>query len=296
MISSNNTSDTTLAKNATYGIMWFILSLLFDNLNDVIMKYVGQNIGGYQIICFRFLFSTLVLLPFIWCQKLTITRGALCLHFTRGALLFSGISLWIIGLGVVKLTIATSINFIIPVFILILATIFLNEKFSWIKAVATLVGFMGTILVINPTGEDFNISSVTLIFSAFIFATLDIVNKHFIIQESTLNMLFYSGLFVLLFSIIPAMYNWSKPTASDLFFLFLLGIGGNLILYCLLKSFALINISSVASYRYTELIFSGLFGYIIFDEIPNLTIIMGSLIIVLSTLFLMYETLRNKVV
>jgi S-adenosylmethionine uptake transporter len=182
------------------------------------------------------------------------------------------------------------------VFILILATIFLNEKFSRIKAVATLVCFIGTILVINPIGEDFNIYSVTLIVGAFIFSILDIVNKHFIIQESTLNMLFYSGLFVFLFSIIPAMYNWSKPTIHDLFFLFLLGIGGNLILYCLLKSFALINISSVASYRYTELIFSGLFGYIIFDEIPNLTIIMGSLIIVLSTLFLMYESLRNKVV
>jgi S-adenosylmethionine uptake transporter len=98
MISSNNTS------NATYGIMWFILSLLFDNLNDVIMKYVGQNIDPYQIICFRFLFSTLVLLPFVWHQKLTITKSALCLHFTRGVLLFCGISLWIIGLGVVKLT------------------------------------------------------------------------------------------------------------------------------------------------------------------------------------------------
>jgi S-adenosylmethionine uptake transporter len=260
------------------------------------MKYVGQNIGGYQIIFFRFLFGTLVLLPFVWHQKLTITKSALCLHFTRGVLLFCGISLWIIGLGVVKLTIATSINFIIPVFILILATIFLNEKFSRIKAVATLVGFIGTILVINPIGEDFNIYSVTLIVGAFIFAILDIVNKHFIIQESTLNMLFYSGLFVFLFSIIPAMYNWSKPTINDLFFLFLLGIGGNLILYCLLKSFALINISSVASYRYTELIFSGLLGYIIFDEIPNFTIVIGSLIIALSTLFLMYETLRNKVV
>ena len=291
---SNKEALGNVAKNARYGVLWFILSLLFDNLNDVVMKHVSKNIDSFEIIFFRFFFSTFILLPFIWRQQIIVTKKILYLHFTRGALLFSGISLWIVGLGVVKLTIATSINFIIPVFILILATIFLNEKFNWVKVISTIGGFIGTIVVINPTGVGFDISSITLIFSALIFAILDIVNKRFIIEESTLNMLFYSGLFVLLLSIVPTIYSWNTPTVSDLFFLFLLGIGGNLILYCLLKSFALIHISSVAAYRYIELVFSMLLGYIIFDEIPNLTLIIGVVIIVISTLFLMYETLLNK--
>ncbi len=89
-------------------------------------------------------------------------------------------------------------------------------------------------------------------------------------------------------------YNWITPTFNDLFYLFLLGITSNLILYCLLKSFKLIEVSSVAPYRYIELIFSAVLGYIIFDEIPDLTTIIGSAIIIMATVILVYETIIVK--
>ncbi|WP_425362224.1 EamA family transporter [Candidatus Tisiphia endosymbiont of Mystacides longicornis] len=113
-------------------------------------------------------------------------------------------------------------------------------------------------------------------------------------EESTLNMLFYSGFFVMLFSAIPTIYVWSSPTIKDLALLFILGITGNLILYCLLKSFKLVEISSVAPYRYIELTFSAAFGYIIFGEVPHITTIVGAIIIIFSTLLLIYETFLPK--
>ena len=130
--------------------------------------------------------------------------------------------------------------------------------------------------------------------SAILFALLDIINKRFAVQESMISMLFYSSLFVLILSIIPVFYNWITPTFNDLFYLFLLGISSNLILYCLLKSFKLIEVSSVAPYRYIELIFSAGLGYIIFDEIPDLSTIVGSAIIIMATVILVYETIIMK--
>lgn len=276
-----------------YGISWFILSLLLDNINDVIMKYVGNNISSYEIIFFRFLFSVIVLLPFI-IRKKSSSSTIMRIHFIRGFLLFVGIILWCVGLKIVKLTVATSINFIMPIFILVLARVFLKETFNRLKLIATILGFIGTFVVVNPTSVDFNSASVVFILSAIIFALLDIINKRFAIQESMINMLFYSSLFVLIFSIIPVFYNWTTPTFSDLFYLFLLGITSNLILYCLLKSFKLIEVSSVAPYRYIELIFSAGFGYIIFDEMPDLTTIIGSAIIIVATVILVYETIIMK--
>ncbi len=237
-----------------YGIFWFILSLLLDNINDVIMKYVGNNISSYEIIFFRYLFSVIVLLPFILRKKYS-SSTIMRIHFIRGFLLFVGIILWCVGLKVVKLTVVTSINFIMPIFILILARIFLKESFNRIKLIATMLGFIGTIIVINPNSTDFNLTSLVFLISAILFALLDIINKRFAVQESMISMLFYSSLFVLILSIIPVFYNWITPTFNDLFYLFLLGITSNLILYCLLKSFKLIEVSSVAPYRYIELIF-----------------------------------------
>ncbi|RST67793.1 DMT family transporter [Candidatus Aquarickettsia rohweri] len=276
-----------------YGIFWFILSLLLDNINDVIMKYVGNNISSYEIIFFRYLFSVIVLLPFILRKKYS-SSTIMRIHFIRGFLLFVGIILWCVGLKVVKLTVVTSINFIMPIFILILARIFLKESFNRIKLIATMLGFIGTIIVINPNSTDFNLTSLVFLISAILFALLDIINKRFAVQESMISMLFYSSLFVLILSIIPVFYNWITPTFNDLFYLFLLGITSNLILYCLLKSFKLIEVSSVAPYRYIELIFSAVLGYIIFDEIPDLTTIIGSAIIIMATVILVYETIIVK--
>ncbi|MSO13306.1 DMT family transporter [Rickettsiales endosymbiont of Trichoplax sp. H2] len=276
-----------------YGIFWFILSLLLDNINDVIMKYVGNNISSYEIIFFRYLFSVIVLLPFILRKKYS-SSTIMRIHFIRGFLLFVGIILWCVGLKVVKLTVATSINFIMPIFILILARIFLKESFNRIKLIATMLGFIGTIIVINPNSTDFNLTSLVFLISAILFALLDIINKRFAVQESMISMLFYSSLFVLILSIIHVFYNWITPTFNDLFYLFLLGITSNLILYCLLKSFKLIEVSSVAPYRYIELIFSAVLGYIIFDEIPDLTTIIGSAIIIMATVILVYETIIIK--
>ncbi|NRB11407.1 MAG: DMT family transporter [Rickettsiaceae bacterium] len=291
-MTNSNSHSTTKAV----GVLWFILSLLIDNVNDVIMKYVGENISSYEIIFFRFFFSVLTLIPFVLYKKEPLTKYMLKIHILRGFLLFGGIVLWCVGLGIVDITIATAINFMMPIFIIILARIFLNETLGIIKGIATIGGFIGTIVVMNPANIDFNILSIILIISALMFATLDVMNKKFVVKESMINMLFYSNFFVMILSIAPAIYFWTPPKILDISLLFILGIAGNLILYCLLKAFTVVAVSAVAPYRYVELAFSAGFGYFIFNEIPKDSTILGAIIIVISTLVLSYEVLFNKLI
>lgn len=277
------------------GALWFIASLLLDNINDVIMKYVGSNISVYEVVFFRFMFSSLVLLPFIVKRDgLQVTRKMLFIHFLRGAILFAGIALWCIGLSVTQISVATAINFIIPIYILVLSTVFLKEKFSVVKSIATFAGFLGTIIVINPTGHDFNTTSLVLIVSALLFAILDVINKWIVHSESSINMMFYSGIVVFALAIFPAYKNWVTPSAEDFVLLLILGCTCNLILYCLLKSFEVMEISAVAPYRYTEIFFSVSMGYLVFGEVPKYTTIAGAVIIISATFLLVYETFSHK--
>lgn len=206
-------------------------------------------------------------------------------HFIRGAILFLGIALWCYGLSCVPIVSATLMTFIIPLFVLMLAPIFLKEKVNKHLIFATIVGFIGALISLNVIKIDFSLTSLALLVSAFLFASLDIINKKFVMQESMLSMLFYSALVTSILGAIPAYLVWQSVGLHDLLILGYLGAGSNIILFCLLKAFARVTASSVAPYRYLELFFSAAIGFIIFSETPNSTMIIGSLLIIPSTIY-----------
>ncbi len=286
------------------GILWFLMSLLVSNINDVISKYLGSNLHPIQITFMRFLFGTLILIPFMaYSGRQSFTTSRPLLHFLRGVFLFGGIALWNYGLTIAPITVVTLISFTIPLFVLILAKLFLKENVGYARSVATLVGFIGVtiVLFLQPSSSTSNIfrglnsQALILLISALLFASLDIINKKYVIKETMLSMLFYSALVTTLLGAFPASKVWVDPTPIQYGLLFALGCGANLILYFLLKAFALVDASGVAPFRYFELVVSALTGFLFFTEIPTFATIIGSAIIIPSTLYIaQYERQRTK--
>ncbi|MFI4983735.1 MAG: DMT family transporter [Rickettsiales bacterium] len=284
------------SRSAKYlvGIGWFVLSLVVSNLNDVTAKYLGSDIHPAQVAFLRFLFGTLSLLPFMFYYGKTAFKTSRPLvHVARGTLLFFGITIWILGLGYIQITAATILTFTIPLFILVLAPIFLNEKVPTRLWGATLIGFAGVLVILNPLHTSFNAISMIMLLSAVMFASLDIINKKFVIQESMLSMLFYSAVVTTILGFYPAYLFWQPITHSQLYLLCALGAGSNLILFFLLKAFSLVNASDVAPYRYLELVISAFFGFIIFAEIPTLETAIGACIIIPTTLYIAYQKVEQ---
>jgi S-adenosylmethionine uptake transporter len=88
--------------------------------------------------------------------------------------------------------------------------------------------------------------------------------------------------------------QWKMPTLGELSLLFLLGTGANLIQVCLFKAFSATEASSLVPFRYTELVFAVLFGYILFSELPVLRTFIGAGIIIASTLYMSYAEMRKR--
>ena len=161
------------------GIGWFILSLISSITNDVISKYLGVRLHSYEIVFFRFFFSSITLVPFIiYYGKNTIKTNNMLVHFLRGILLFLGITGWTYGLTVSNVSIATIISFMVPIFVIILGVFCLQEQIIWQRWVVTLISCLGLIITVNPVSSDFNPEVLVLIFSALLFAFLDIINKN----------------------------------------------------------------------------------------------------------------------
>jgi S-adenosylmethionine uptake transporter len=92
-----------------------------------------------------------------------------------------------------------------------MAVFFLDENIIWQRWAATIIGFVGIIITLYPDSGEFNYSSLIFVLASISFASLDIINKKFVIKESMLSMLFYSALFTTLFAA-PFAYNeWVQP-------------------------------------------------------------------------------------
>ncbi|WP_375329932.1 DMT family transporter [Candidatus Tisiphia endosymbiont of Nemotelus uliginosus] len=276
------------------GIGWFVLSMITSVTNDITAKYLGFRLHSFEVAFFRFLFSALILVPFIFYYgKQTLITNRPFVHIARGVLLFFGMTSWTYGLQLAPVTTATIVSLAIPLFTLVLAVFFLNENIIWQRWAATLFGFTGIVVTLKPNASDFNPQILVFVLAAISFAMLDIINKKFVIKESMISMLFYSALITSLVSIPPSIMYWKTPNISEFILLFILGSGGSLILFFLLKAFALVDATAIAPYRYLELIISASAGYIVFNEIPESSNLYGALIVIPATLFIIYSEKDN---
>lgn len=281
-------------KTYLTGIGWFLLSLVSSSANDVMSKYLGTRLHSFEVAFFRFFFSSIVLLPFVFYYgKNTLKTSRPFVHILRGLLLFFGMTSWTYGLTIAPVTTATVVSFSIPLFTLILAVFFLNENIIWQRWVVTVVGFIGLVVTLKPHAEDFNPEILYFVLAAISFAMLDIINKKFVIKESMISMLFYSAIVTAVVSLPVASQYWLTPSGFELALLFVLGSSGSLILFFLLKAFSMVDATATAPYRYLELVISAIAAYCIFNEFPDKSTLHGAVIIIPATLFIIYSEKKS---
>ncbi len=281
-------------KKSLLAVSWFFVSLLISVTNDVITKFTGFQLGIGQVIFCRFFFSLLVILPVILLKgKNSIGTSNISLQILRGVLLFFGMSSWMYSITIVPIATATIVNFSIPIFVLILARIFLKENVTLSRWIVTLIGFAGIITTLR-LHDCCRFDSMTLLFGAIIFASLDVINKSVVKKESMLAMLFYSALISSLLAMPQAILNWQELSIQHICLFMLLGIGANMILYCLLQAFSYADASALAPYRYLELPISLIVGYLLFNDSPDKYSILGAAMIIPATAFIVYSETQKK--
>ncbi|MGI4775621.1 MAG: DMT family transporter [Janthinobacterium lividum] len=290
---SANSIATDDKNSYIIGVTWFILSLCTSAISDILSKYLGTRLNIYQVVSFRFFFSFLSLLPVIIYNSLygIAPNKPMMVHCYRGALLFIGTICWTYGLTIEQVTTATVVTFTIPVFTLSLGAIFLKEKIAWQKWFCNIIAFLGLLLALQVNSHEFNYKILVFIVAAICFSALDIVNKNFVHEESTINMLFYSALFTAVLSSPFSIYSWVTPHKLEIFLLFSLGVVANMTLFFLLKAFAATNLSNLIPCRYIEFLISSIAAYIFFAEVPAQNIIYSILIIIPPILFISYSRL-----
>lgn len=261
------------------------------------MCHLGNRLHTIEITFFRFFFSFIMLIPFIFFQKkgiLSLKTKAYGHHIARITL--GAIALWLgcISVNHISLSQNTAITFTQPLFFLPLAYVFLKEKIGFNRIFATIIGFMGLLYLVQPWANHFSLWHLIPMLAAFLFAILDVITKKMVTNESTLTLLFYFSLGSTLLTFPFIISTCSPLTFYEVFLLFVLGLGGNMIQICLFLAFSATQASALAPFRYVELVIAILFGYLFFNQLPTIYTFIGSSIIIFSTLYLLYMETKSS--
>lgn len=277
------------------GAFWAVLTCLMSAGNDVFMVLAGDRLDPTQVAFCRCLLNVVWVLPFMFYAGVdSFKTSNPSLHVWRAIVGVAAIASAAYSVKLLNLADVTTLFFTQPLFFLPLAVIFLKEHVHFKRWLAVGIGFLGILIMVRPDAETFKLAALIPIMGAILFAILDILAKKMVARENYMGMLFYFGLGTAAAGLIPAIWVWQWPTAMEWFWLLCLGAGGNLIQLFLFQAFSATSASSLAPFRYVELLFSTTFGYVLFGQTLALKTLWGALFIIAATLYNTYAQKTQK--
>lgn len=288
------------------GIAIMVCGVLPLPAMDAIGKWLAmtETMTPGQVTFYRFFFQFVATAP-----ALIALGGVAALqpkrwwpNLLRGALL-AGASLGIFtAVKYVPLADVIAIFFVEPFILTALSALVLRENVDWLRWLAIAVGFLGAVIVINPSFSRFGMVALLPIVSATLFASYMLLNRALGRLDSPLSMQYVAGIGGSLFMAVMlaggmsagvANFQVSLPTSA---FVWLLIVGlGTIAGYShllIVRAFQKTPASILAPFQYLEIVSATVLGYVVFADFPTPSKLLGIAIIVLSGLFIFWREKR----
>lgn len=215
-------------------------------------------------------------------------------HLLRSALNLGTMLTFYYALARLPLADAISIGYAAPLFMTVLSVPMLRERVGPRRWIAVLIGFVGVVVILRPSSAGLDFGSLLALLSAFLYALTLITSRQLSGTESSHTILFYYSIAVLVATGAAMPWLWVTPSWNDLWVFLLVGVSGSIGQFCLNQAFRYSEVSLLAPIDYTGLVWATLFGWALWNQLPSLTVIVGSLIVVGSTLYIVNrERQRN---
>jgi drug/metabolite transporter (DMT)-like permease len=210
-----------------------------------------------------------------------ITKRNLGTHFIRNISHFAGQNLWFYAITVVPLAQVFALEFTSPLWVLLLSPLLLNERWTQMRVLAGVMGFVGILIVTRPTGQSLNIGVIAAALSAIGFAGSAIFTKRLTRTETITCILFYLTVMQLAFGVICAGYDGdiAMPSLDTLPWLVLIGFAGLLAHFCLTTALSLAPATVVMPVDFIRLPVIAMVGMLVYAEAIDMWVFIGAAII-----------------
>jgi drug/metabolite transporter (DMT)-like permease len=274
------------------GCLWMLAGGLLFVAVTVMVRLLGSDMPAVQAAFIRYLIGVLLVLPMLWRMRARgfgLGRGRVGRYALRGLVHGAAVLLWFYAMARIPLAEVTAIGFSTPVFTALGAILIFGEQVRLRRLLAILAGFVGTLLILRPGFNTIEAGSLAQLIAAFLFAGSFLLAKRMTQSESSADILVMLSIFCTLTLLPGALYYWRTPTLLEVIWLAGVAVFATSGHYAITRAIAAAPLTVTQPLSFLQLIWAILFGYWLFDEVPDSWVIIGALVIVSAVSYLAHR-------
>lgn len=289
------------AYNPIRGISFKLISVAFFLVMQTCIKAAGPDVPAGQITFFR---STFAIVPIViylaWLRSLSsafYTKN-LTGHFKRGFLGIVSMICGFYGLSLLPLPEFIAIGYASPLMAVVFAAVLLGETVRVYRWSAVLIGMTGVIIILWPkltllqqggfaAGE--GIGALAVLLGAVLGGLAMVQVRQLVVTERTATIVLYFSLTGSLLSALSLPFAWEWLDMKQTILLMTSGIAGGIAQILLTESYRHAEVSTIAPFEYSSILFGIGISYVLFGDIPTVTMLVGTAIVVSAGIFIIFR-------
>ena len=271
------------------GIFALILATLLFASQDAITKHLISTMPVAQLMFVRYFFFALFAL--VYASRKTRLRHVFRSHWPklqllRGLLIASEMALFAYTLKYLGIAEMHTIFACFPLIITVLSVPMLGEQVGWRRWLAVSVGFIGTLIIIQPGSGVFSPFAMTALACALMFAIYNIITRKVSRQDSLETSLLYFGVVGFLVTLLAVPFFWQPMSNSEILWLLMISIISIFSHLLLIKSLELAPAVILQPFNYFILVWAMVIGYSFYGEILDTNTLIGAALVIGSGVYI----------
>ncbi|MDI7861239.1 DMT family transporter [Rhizobiaceae bacterium n13] len=290
--------------NPMKGILLKVSSVVVFLIMQTCIKLAGTGLAAGQITFYRSAFAIIPIAIYLAyrgeLRSGFYTRNPVG-HLKRGAIGILAMGLGFYGLVHLPLPEAIAIGYAMPLFAVAFAAIFLGENVRLYRWTAVLVGLSGVMIITWPKltlfsqaglGSTAATGAVAVLLAAACGAMAMIQVRRLVEEEKTPTIVLYFSLTASVFSLATVPFGWDWLSMEQTALLVIAGFCGGIAQILLTECYRYADVSTIAPFEYTSILLGIVVAYVLFEDVPTMTMLAGTLIVVGAGIYIIYREHR----
>ena len=258
------------------------------SLNDAAVKWLSTELPVGEIVCLRAVVALSLGLVFAWRERgrISLRVASPRLQLLRGLLAGAGMFMFVAGLRHLPLADAVAILFAAPLFSFVLAIVLLREGLSTRRILAALTGFAGIVVMARPGTPHFTWILLLPLGGALCGGLREVITRHLSHRDPSSTTYLAGTAVVATASFASIAFGWELPNVEQILLLGLAGVLVGFAEYFMIEAYRHAEVTLVAPFVYTSMVWASLFGFLIFGSVPAPAVLAGAVLIIASGLYL----------
>lgn len=294
--SASAPSANPAASHPLRAAAWMLLALLSFSAMAVAGREVTGDLDTFSLMFYRSVLGLVIVSAVVVAsgKAAQMKTQRIGLHVTRNLFHFTGQNLWFYAVGLIPLAQLFALEFTTPIWVALLAPLLIGERFTLWRLGATVLGFIGVLIVVRPGATAIGIGELAAMAAAIGFAGNVMSTKSLSRTETTLSIVFWMTLLQAIMAAVVLRGQPIIPSAASVPWVIVVGLGGLTAHFSMARAFRYADASVVAPMDFLRLPLIAVVGMVLYREALDPFVFIGGVLVFLGNYINVWNVGRSK--